>query len=271
MSRYENAISTLQARSIVYAVENFSIHPLNNEETITSEAFRLIAFLQETDEKHFPIGNTEEEKHDNIMVFLPFMLSSLARFAIKSGDLTVNEYVSMLSNLKSTNEKERNDFGAFGDLIEILVRCFFMRSLHLVNWSTLSVKAIYENDIESKKYGIIEVGHNGKTLTSGNVFDFMCGKYTSVVYGMFDDMDKKSIYSLCREGNLKKAIDTVSSFMCYWSDKYVFQKDMDNLTRGKGITLKDCGVQVVYNDGKYRAFQNAIDTGMFVTLSELDK
>ena len=143
-----------------------------------------------------------------------------------------------------------------------------MRKKALVRWSMLSVKDIKTADISSKKYGIIEVGHNGKTLTCGTLLDYMSGEYTSVVYGVFSEEDKKEVYALCKNKQYDKAIDYICSYSAYWASKYDFQKDMDSLTRGTGITAKACGIQVVYNEGKYNAFLTALDNGVFKSLAE---
>ena len=182
--------------------------------------------------------------------------------------MTVLEYIAILAEVKENNEKDIHDFGAFGDLFEVLIRCALMRKYSLVKWSMLSVKAINTSDIISKKFGIVEVGHNGKTLSYGNLFDYMAGDYTSIVYGVFTEEDKKEVYNLCKAHKYEKALDYVTSYSVYWASKYQFQEDMDNLTRGKGITAKKCGIQVVYNDGKYNAFINAIEEGNLTSLYE---
>ncbi len=57
--------------------------------------------------------------------------------------------------------------------------------------------------------------------------------------------------------------------MSIWDNKYKFQSDMDNLTRGKGITIKGGSIQVVYNPGKYKAFLNALEEGTFTSLYDI--
>ena len=146
-----------------------------------------------------------------------------------------------------------------------------MRKIALVRWSMLSVKDIKTSDIISKKFGVVEVGHNGKTLTFGTMFDYMNGDYTSVVYGVFAEEDKKEVYALVREKQYDKAIEYITNYCGYWSNKYDFQSDMDNLTRGKGITAKGANIQVVYNEGKYNAFVNALEEGTITSLADVLK
>jgi len=259
MARHENALTTLQARTIISSILAF-VGSLCSRENIEKAAISIVDNLISLFPVQFPSADR--------LSFLSFALSSTAKEAIKRGELTILDYLSMLADIKETNEQTINDLGAFGDLYEILVRCAFMRRLALVRWSMLSVKDIKTSDIISKKYGVIEVGHNGKTLTFGTLFDYMDGNYTSVVYGVFSEEDKKAVYSLVRNKEYEKAIDYICAYSAYWANKYDFQKDMDNLTRGKGITVKSCGVQVVYNTGKYDAFLSALEDGKFTSLAE---
>lgn len=259
MSRHENSLTTLQARSILSAILAF-IGSLSSRSDIEKAAFSIVDNLISL----FPVQFPSVDK----LSFLSFALSSCAKEGIKRGELTILDYLSILADIKEENEKNISDYGAFGDLFEILVRCAFMRKFALVRWSMLSVKDIKTADIISKKYGVIEVGHNGKTLTFGTVFDYMEGSYTSVVYGVFSEEDKKEVYTLVRNKEYEKAIDYICAYSAYWENKYDFQKDMDNLTRGKGITVKSCGVQVVYNAGKYDAFLAALEEGKIKSLAE---
>lgn len=259
MARYDHSVSTLQARTIVETIEK-DARDMSTRFLIEDTAFDIVHNLEREFPAQFPM---EDEKS-----LLAFTFSACAKFAIKTGDLHILEYIRMLAEIKEDNETALHDFGAFGDLYEILIRCAFVRKKALLKWSMLSVKQINAVDIVSRKYGKIEVGHNGKTLTFGTMNDFMKGDYDSFVYGVFSEEDKKAIYNLCKNYEYDKAIDYVTSYSVYWASKYQFQKDMDNLTRGQGITAKKCGIQIVYNPSKYNAFVNAIENGIFESLNE---
>lgn len=259
MARYENTLSTLQARTIVSAIHDFP-GSLHSRENIEKAALSIVDNLITLFPAQFPSADR--------LSFVAFALSAGAKEGIKRNELTILDYLSMLADIKEGNEQALKDFGAFGDLLEILVRCAFMKKLSLVRWSMLSVKDIKTADIISKKYGIVEVGHNGKSLTFGNMFDYMDGEYTAVVYGVFSDEDKKDVYSLVRNKEYDRAIDYIANYCGYWNNKYAFQHDMDNLTRGKGITAKGSNIQVVYNEGKYNAFVNALEDGKFTSLAD---
>jgi hypothetical protein len=267
MARYVNSLSTLQARSILSFIES-NAPAMRDKYAVEDFAFSVVEKLENDFPEVFPVDDSNGKENNPHFSYLAFTFSACAKYAIKSGDLNILEYISILAQVKEGNEKDIHDFGAFGDLFEVLVRCAFMRKRSLVRWSMLSVKAIENADIISKKYGIIEVGHNGKTLTFGTVFDHMAGNYTSVVYGMFSEEDKKEVYSLCRNREYDRAIDYITSYSAYWASKYDFENDMDNLTRGKGITVKSGQIQVVFNPGKYNAFVQALENGIFPSLNE---
>ena len=199
---------------------------------------------------------------------MAFTLSSLARYAVKIGLINIIEYLKLYAMVKERNESLIKDFGAFGDLFEVLVRCALMRKLSLVRWSALSVKDVMHSDIISKKYGKIEVGHNGKTLTFGTLFDYMEGDYNAIIYGVFSEEDKTEIYNLCKNGEYEKTLDYITSYCALWENKYKFQEDIDGLTRGKGITVKGGQIQVVYNPSKYSAFLDALEEGKITSLFE---
>ena len=262
MARHETALTTMQARTILSQIKRYA-KPITTKDDIKKVGILAAKLCMRDYAKDFP--------KENGKLFYAFALSATARHAVKVGTLKVLDYVSFLAETKENNEKEINDFGAFGDLYEILVRCAFMRSLSLVNWTTLAVKPIKEVDIDSKKFGLIEVGHNGKTLTQGTLIDYMEGEYTAVVYGTFSEEDKAKVYEYCKNKELKNAVEYIAQYSGYWSDKYAFQNDMDNLTTGKGITKKGNDIQVVYNAGKYKAFQNALSNGLLPSLYEIIK
>ena len=270
MARYENALTTLQARTIIFFIEK-NAPTMRDRYAIEDFTFETVEYMEANFSEVFPIDNSKGKANNPHFSYLAFTFSACAKYAIKTGDLNVLEYIAILAEVKEENEQDIHDFGAFGDLFEVLVRCAFMRKQSLVRWSMLSVKSIETADIISKKYGIIEVGHNGKTLTFGTLFDHMSGDYTSMVYGVFTEEDKKEVYTLCKNKEYEKALDYVTSYSVYWASKYQFEDDMNNLSRGKGITVKQCGVQVVYNASKYNAFISALEEGKFISLYEMLK
>ena len=146
-----------------------------------------------------------------------------------------------------------NAFGAFGDLIEILVRVGLKKSINLVKLHDIHVSEFGKVDITSKGLRL-EVGHNGKTFKQALPNDYMFGDFDSVVYGVFNDMDKDIILDYILKNELMTAVRYVSDQMYIWTNKKDFLIDINRISRGKGIRFYKGDAQVIYNDSKYRAF-----------------
>lgn len=252
-------LSTLQARTALSAIKNCT-EPLTNEKDIKHAAKVVLFTLIQTFPTVYTIGIRKP--------LFAFILANIGKKAVKENCISIADYISFLAKQKYVNEKQLSDFGAFGDLFEILVRLALVKNANLINCNMLTVKYTDTCDIISKKYGKLEVGHNGKSFTFGTLFDYMDGDYNGIIYGVFSDMDKREVYNLCYHREIAKAIDYISNYACLWTDKYQFQYDMDNLTKGQGIAHKGENIQVVFNSGKYSAFLLAIENGKFKSLKE---
>lgn len=253
-------LTTLQARTAL-ALINKSTVALDSQNAIEMESKQIIETLIKTFPANYPA--------EIIPALWAFTLSNVGKKAIKDNTLTAYEYIALLAESKRDNAENRKDYGAFGDLFEILARLALVKKQNLINWRLLTVKDINRPDIISNKYGVIECGTNGKTWTNGTLFDYMAGDYTSVIYGVFMDEDKQAVYELCASQQIERAIDYIAQYSAYWPNKYDFQHDMDNLTRGKGITEKGGNIQCQFNIGKYDAFINALEDGKIKALKDV--
>ena len=255
-------LGTLEKNSIRdYVDNNVTFEDLKSFKTLQTKA---VVFMTVLEHKYPTVFKTEYHN-----VYVAFTLAYCAKKAIDVSAITVCKYIRFYAEQKRNNTEELNDYGAFGDLFELLVRLAFIGNLTLVRSSSLHVKEQAKTDIVSNRYGKIEVGHNGKTWSKATVFNFMNGEFDSVVYGMFSAFDRQQIYSLCACGNIEQAVKYVKEYSCFWSDKNQYLADMDNLSRGKGLTIKAGCVQTVYNDSKYQAFNAAIEEKRFTTLSDI--
>lgn len=255
---HTSTLSTLAARTAIARIEK-------DETSLTTvkEIYQTSGKIYKELYKDFPTVY----KNDMKKSVISFILSNVAKKAVKIGDITISDFMRFFAKHKAKIALEMNDFGAFGDLLEVLIRLYFVKK-NFHNWKLLSVREYGKIDLVSKKLGKVEIGHNGKTLSFGTLYDYMEGDYNSIIYGTFSVEDKEEIYNYCIRGKYEKACEYVANYACVWNDKYIFQKDMDNLSRGKGITLKGDCIQVVYNDSKYNAFQNAVEDKKFVTLKD---
>ena len=255
-----STLSTLQARTAIEAVKktDFNVQQIGELKKIAGTIYKDLI-------KRFPKNYPADVRRPLIAL----VLSSVGMKAVQEKQVSEIEYLKLLAYEKEKIERICSDYGAFGDMVEILARIALIDNFNLVKANMLKVKKFGAVDVNSKKYGKLEIGHNGKTLTQATLFDYMAGDYESILYGMFDEQDKQKVYAFCKKGNIGPALQIVSERMVYWNNKYDFQTDMDNLTSGKGITEKGQDIQVVYNPSKYRAFTEAIKKGKLIPLCKM--
>ena len=251
------ALTTLQARTAAYLIDNDNT-PITDRQAIENVAHSIIDKLVNDFPDQFPA--------DVFPALFAFVLSNVGKKAVRTLQLSAVDYIRLFAQVKQENCILRNDFGAFGDLFELLTRLALVKNLNLINWRMLTVKSINESDVVSKKFGTIEIGQNGKTWSNATLYDYMAGDFTAVIYGVFSDEDKKDVFELCKAGRIADAIEYVASYAVLWLDKYEYLKDMNELTRGKGLTVKSGAVQTVFNEGKRAAFIDAIESGKFTSL-----
>ena len=258
MSNLHNyALTTLQARTAAYLINNDNT-PITDRQAIETVARSIIDKLVNDFPEQFPA--------DVFPALFAFVLSNVGKKAVRTLQLSAVDYIRLFAQVKQENSILRNDFGAFGDLFELIIRLALVKNVNLINWRMLTVKAINESDIVSKRFGNIEVGHNGKTWTQATLYDYMEGDFCAVIYGVFSEEDKRDIFELCQAGQIVEAIEYACSYAVLWTDKYQYLNDMNNLTRGKGLTVKSGNVQTVYNESKRAAFIDAIESGKFTSL-----
>lgn len=188
--------------------------------------------------------------------------------AIASG-ASVAEYLRVYAAHKLFMRLVYSDLGAVNDLYEVLIRIAVKRNLYLVRYNDLHVKSASRADIVI--HGIpYEIGINGKTFTQATCADCMSGKFSGVIYGMANDDDRDYILNALARGDLKAAVNTLATLCGIWYDKYQFEYDMNNLSRGAGIVYKPhiAAAQVIYNDSKYRKFQTALENNSIVCLAD---
>lgn len=258
MSNRRN-LSTLAVRTLLAVVASLSSSEWNSNRDIENAALAAVAACREKSPRLFP---KEQESAARAVA-----VSACYVKAVRDSKLTVFDYLIGYAAEK-WHQYMNGDKGAFGDFFEILVRIALLASLRLVRPSMLHVADCMKADVVSKRFGRLEIGHNGKTLSFGTLDDFMAGPYDSIAYGMLSNQDKEEIVILCIHGEIEKALEYVKSYTCIWTDKYRFQEDMNGLSRGAGITLKGADVQVVYNDSKYKAFLAAIENGKFLCMTD---
>ncbi len=258
MARHNYSINTLQARTLKKAIEEMAFTP----ENVNMVAMEKVVELTEK----FPSVFSAND----INSFLAFLISECMKKLYSENVLSLSDYIKFYATHKQEMAVNSKDFGAFGDLFELLVRIIIIGNLNLVRSTALSVAQFGKSDVISKKYGVIEIGHNGKTFTEGTCFDYMEGNYSTVIYGMFSDIDKNLIYSLCMEGNIQQAITEIKKRTAIWTNKYQFQYDINHLGKNgkeiKALTIKSGNVQLQFTPGMYFNFLENIENGVYETL-----
>lgn len=180
---------------------------------------------------------------------------------------SIMEYLHDYILFKYESFKTFNDLGYFGDITETVCHLLVSEKTWRVNRNNLHVSASGKNDTQYKGEKM-EIGTNGKSFLESTETDYMNGKYTCLVYGMFDDMDKETIYNYVREGKTERAIKEIASLLYVFENKYDFPVFMDSISRGKSLAWKGNYMQVVYNPSKHNAFCKAIQETDFPTLYE---
>lgn len=210
-------------------------------------------------------------------------LSTDARKALKCGDMLhkvalalysvglgcyhaahADNFMEFLSNYAAFKAEmfiKLHDLGASGDIIETAVHCIASRQWWRVKIKNLHVSAIGKIDvtINGKCW---EVGTNGKTFAESTENDYMFGKYTGVIFGVFNDEEYTEICDLFINGKTLEALTYIAQRLYVWEDKYQFQQFMQSIGRNGYFVWKKSlkAAQVVYNGSMYNMFKKNVKT-----------
>lgn len=257
--KHNKSLNTLQKRTINAIVETTIIENIG---AISRTASIILDALIAENPRVFPVGDYG--------IMIAYTLSKVAQKALESKVITVRQYISLFATEKARAfyNTEKRDFGAFGDLYEILIRLCFLRNINLASPAHLHVAELRRTDLVSKKYGRIEIAQNGKTLQEGVLTDYMFGNYQSLVYGVFDGYTQKVIFDYCINGKVEEAIKTVKAYSII-CNKYDFIPTLQKYRRGAIITVKSSKVMIQYNASLYNCVIQAIENGDFMTLETI--
>ncbi len=257
--KHNKILNTLQKRTINAIVESTTIDSID---AISKTAANILDALIAENARVFPVGDYG--------LLIAYTLSRVAQKALESKIISVREYIALFAaeKAKAFYATEHSDYGAFGDLYEILVRLCFLKNINLASKAHLHVAELRKIDLTSKKYGKIEIAQNGKTLQEGTINDYMNGNYTSFIYGVFDAYTQKVIFDYCINGDVENAIKTIKAYSII-CDKYAFIPTLQKYRRGAIITVKSSKVMIQYNASLYNCVIRAIENGDFATLETI--
>lgn len=195
---------------------------------------------------------TVGKRHD---IVYATVMARYYQYYAKKGCFTVYQFAKNYIYHKVRMYELIKDLGAIGDVIECLVRCAFIGNVNLLKCAYFHSAGFENEDIVSKK-GIFECGINGKSFMQARPNNIMYGKFTSIVYGVINDFDVGVIMDYISNDNLQGAINYVADSMYVWENKQDFVRDINMISRGKGIVYKhNAGyAQVIYNPSKHNAF-----------------
>ena len=176
--------------------------------------------------------------------------------------------IASYAHFKHITSEKLDDYGAFGDTVETCIR-IACKPASLVSFNDLHVKRQNEVDITIRGEKC-EVGTNGKTFLESEENSPMEGKYEKIVYGVFSNDEKESIFQLLENGNTEKALESLLK-MVYVFDKETFYTCMTEKTgRGSMYQYKPSlnRWQVIYNPSKHGAFLQMVENEKIPTLGE---
>lgn len=263
--KHDYKLTMVQVKTLD-ALINHDTGLIKDRETISACADRVITYAIANYSTIFSTAETP--------LYYAYACTKAAAKAIKLKTINVFDYIALLASEKCDGEHNAHglykdsDFGAFGDLFEILVKCALVKNINLIKSRQLTVRELDDFDVISKKYGKIEIGHNGKTFNQGTALDFLSGDYKALIYGVFDDETKAQVYNACMNGDIKTAIAIIKAYSAIFADKYDFYK-LQTLRRGKIITIKSGKIMIQYNAQFYKMFVAALESDFIVSLETL--
>lgn len=178
-----------------------------------------------------------------------YIVSYYNLYTAKRDNVSMNTIIANYAEFKKTAYYNCSDFGAFGDLVEVLTRLAIRKNINLAHIADIHVKRAFESDITSSKYGKMEVGTNGKS------FNEPLEKLENIVYGVFSDDDKMMIFDTCINGNVQTAIDAISEMMYCFTVSQFIETLSEKVGRTKKFKINSRNqLQIIYNDSMMNAF-----------------
>ena len=169
-------------------------------------------------------------------------------FAIEH-NMNIRDIVRNYAEFKKAAYYNCSDFGAFGDLLEVLTRLAIRKNINLAHIADIHVKRAFESDITSSKYGKMEVGHNGKS------FNESLENLETIIYGVFSDDDKLTIFDTCINGEIQTAIDVTSELMYFFTIPQFIETLSEKVGRAKKFKINSRNqLQIVFNESMMNAF-----------------
>lgn len=172
-----------------------------------------------------------------------------------------HELLAQYAAWKIMESRKVNDYGAFGDLLEVATRLILKGQFALMSYNDLHVQKGSKTDITARNIRF-ELGHNGKTFADSTPDNWVDGPFDGVIYGVFDEMEVQEIYNAASVNDYMKVAELISNCLYVWQEKEDFLSFMLNVgKRSAMITWKATArrAQVVYNPSMHSAFIKAAE------------
>lgn len=179
------------------------------------------------------------------------------------------DYFSSYATFKAENYVRLADYGAISDLIETAVHCIASRELWRVQLKNLHVSVIGAIDVTINRIKW-EVGTNGKSFMESTPVDFMAGKYSGMIYGVFDDEEKETLCNLFINGKTFEGLTYIAKRLYVWEDKNAFVPFCEKLARKSALEWNQAGnyARFRYNNGTDTTFRKETKAEGITTLYE---
>lgn len=196
-----------------------------------------------------------------------FAVAVSAHEIAKANDLF--EYFAKYAKAKATATLVYNDFGAVADLIETCVHCVACRELWRVKLSNLHVSDIGKIDVTINRIKF-EVGTNGKTFAESSPVNFVAGKYTGLIYGVFTEEEKERLCKYFMKGKTFAGLTFACERLFVWEDKNAFIPFCESLCKRSALEWNDREkyARFRYSESTDKAFRNAVKNQKVVSLAD---
>jgi len=169
------------------------------------------------------------------------------------------EYLRAFVRNKVEAYTEKNDKGAYGDILEVLVR-LYCKPRALWQYADIRVRDALHTDATLRGH-IVEIGHCGKEFGPSWV------NAELFIYAALLEGEKEYIAKLVINGAIDKALETVGTLF-HVMPACDMARHFNAVSRGKGLRVTSTGkLQVVYNSSKSYAIAGYLDENT-ITLQE---
>lgn len=196
---------------------------------------------------------------------------ALSGYSVGHAD-NVFDYFAEYASFKAESFIRFNDLGAISDLIETAVHCIASRELWRVKLYNLHVSDMGKIDVKINRIKW-ECGTNGKSFMESTEADYMHGKYSAIMYGVFNEEEENTLCEYFTSGKTFEGLTYVAKRLYVWEDKNAFVPFCNKLAKRSALEWNASGnyARFRYNNGTDKAFRREAKAEGIKTLYEYMK